>query len=259
MKILYKNAPIFYKLNGQGPVVVFIHGFLEDSSMWDYTIKSCQKVSTLVVDLPGHGKSDHFNDIHTMDQMALIVKAILDKHQITTATFVGHSMGGYVALALAQNFPEYITKLILVNSTPLADSAERLKNRRQAIKLLEQLPERFIAMAIQNLFDPENLEKLQPTIDILKSKAVKLNPKGVIACVKGMMARPDRTATLTAIKAPKIVIASQKDPIIDCQIMATLSLKAGAQFVLLPGGHMSPFEQPKRLNDLLQHYLNYCT
>jgi pimeloyl-ACP methyl ester carboxylesterase len=157
---------------------------------------------------------------------------------------------------LAQVSPETIHKLILVNSTPLADSADRLKNRRQAIKLLEQLPERFIAMAIQNLFAPESLEKLQPTIDILKSKAIKLDPKGVIACVKGMMARPDSTATLTSLKAPKVIIASLKDPIIDSQLMANISLKAGAQFAVLPGGHMSPFEQPKQLNKILQHYIN---
>ncbi|MEP2936319.1 MAG: alpha/beta hydrolase [Gilvibacter sp.] len=255
MKFIYKNTSIFYSLKGQGPVVVFIHGFLEDSTMWEPILASCTGMQTLVIDLPGHGRSKNFDDLYTMDQMALVVIALLDILEIKSATVVGHSMGGYIALAMAQNHPNYLEKLILVNSTPLPDSPERLKSRKQAIVLLGQIPARFTAMAIKSLFDKDQIDSLLPTINKLQQNAAKLDPKGIIAAVKGMMARPDRTAILEQLTLPKVFIASLKDPIIDASQMAAISTKAGAQFVLLPGGHMSSYEQPEKLKQVLLHFI----
>lgn len=255
MKILYNNTPIFYTLKGQGPAVVFLHGFLEDSSMWQAILSCCKDKRTLAIDFPGHGKSGNYEAIYTMQEMAQVVKAVLDKHKIETATLVGHSMGGYVALSMSQHFPSYVNKLILLNSTPLPDSPERLKNRQQAIRLLNQQPERFTSLAIESLFDQESLETLSPTIKTLQSNAAKINPQGVISAVKGMMARPDSTALLARLTIPKVIIASLKDPIISARQMATLSLNAGAEFAVLPGGHMSTYEQPDRVRELMAYFL----
>ena len=142
---------LFYTSEGSGPAVVFIHGFLEDHTMWnnfrEILANSCR---VICVDLPGHGNSA-LNVKPELEAYAAAVFKVLDKEQITTATVVGHSMGGYVALAMAELAKDRIGKLVLLNSTPFDDPEERKLKRQQAIAVIEQDPELFVKTVIPSL------------------------------------------------------------------------------------------------------------
>ncbi len=148
----YKNIPIYYETFGKGPAIVLLHGFLESSTMWKPLIPQLSKNNLVVtIDFPGHGKSGVISEIHSMELMAEVVDEIIQQLQISTATFIGHSMGGYVALAYTELFSEKVEKLILLNSTPVSDSEERKENRDRALKVIDKNPQAYISMAIGNL------------------------------------------------------------------------------------------------------------
>lgn len=246
MTLQYKNTAINYQIQGRGPALVLVHGFLESSKMWDALIPELTATHRVVtIDLPGHGLSGNIGQVHTMELMAAIVQHVLDAHKIKSAITVGHSMGGYVLLALAQSDPDYIDKLVLLNSSPFADNLERLKNRRQGLKLLKTIPDRFISMAITNLFAVKNQERLYAQINALKQEALAMNLEGITAAIRGMMQRPDRSLVLKQFGANAAIIASKEDPLIPITNIRQLAVKNGNQFIALPGGHMSTYEHPK--------------
>lgn len=134
MIIDYKNIPLFYSDKGQGLAVVLLHGFLENSSMWhdlEQTLQASYRI--ICIDLLGHGQTGCLGYIHTMEAMAHAVNYVLEHLNINCAVFVGHSMGGYVALAYAELYTNKVKGLCLANSTAKADSKLKQINRDRAI------------------------------------------------------------------------------------------------------------------------------
>ena len=161
MQIEYKGATISYTDEGQGATVVLLHGFLENSTMWDGLKPALAKRNRVVtIDLLGHGKTGCLGYVHSMELMAEVVEQVLSHLKIRRSIFVGHSMGGYVALAFAELLPDNVKGLVLLkvllNSTARADSEERKQNRLRAIAAIKQNHKAFVRMAISNLFRPKN-------------------------------------------------------------------------------------------------------
>ena len=97
----YKGIKIHYTIEGEGRPIVFLHGFLENSGMWKEILPSFTEEYTCVcIDLLGHGQTENFGYIHTMEDMANAVQMILEQLEIQQAIFIGHSMGGYTACLL---------------------------------------------------------------------------------------------------------------------------------------------------------------
>ncbi len=243
MKFHYKNIPIHYETFGKGPAIVLLHGFLESSTMWKPLIPQLsQNNFVIIIDFPGHGKSGVISEIHSMELMAEVVNEILQHLQISSATFIGHSMGGYVALALTEMFPEKIEKLILLNSTPVADSEERKKNRNRALKIIDQNPQAYISMAIGNLFAETSREKFTDEIEALKKEAYSFPVEGIKAAIKGMSDRKDRTEILKHFTKVKYMILAEEDPILPVLELEALAKRCGVSTKIIEGGHMSVIE-----------------
>jgi len=243
MILNFKESKIFYSKQGSGKAVVLLHGFLESSTMWEPFMETLtQKFTTISIDLPGHGKSDSFGYVHTMELMAEVVKEVLSEEKIESATCIGHSLGGYVALAFAEKYSEMIDKLVLLNSTPEPDSKERKNNRDRAIQLVKQNKKGFLSMAITNLFAENNRERFKKEINNLKKEALAIPVQGIIATLEGMKIRHDQTLTLLNFSKPKYIITGTQDPIMPFQQQKLLAQKCGCSFVSLVGGHMSTIE-----------------
>lgn len=256
MTLQYKQTQLFYTKVGSGPSLVLLHGFLESHTMWKPFLKKWAKTHTVItVDLLGHGKTGCLGYIHTMKQMAESVIAILEHEKIPTAIFIGHSMGGYVALEILAQQSNLISKLVLLNSTAEADSDERKKNRDRAVALLKSHPKAYVSMAITNLFATESLEAFRNDIEHLKETAISFSVQGLIAATEGMKVREDYTLLFQSATVPKAVIGGIEDPIISIKKLETLALKAHAKFYALEGGHMSTIENQegvtKAINDFL--------
>ena len=159
-QILHKNTKISYSDTGKGTAIVLLHGFLENQKMWDFHIAEfAKKYRVITIDLLGHGETECLGYVHTMEDNADVVQAVLSELRIRKAIFVGHSMGGYVALAFAELYPETVKGLVLLNSTSRADSEERKINRSRAIKAVKQSFVNFISLSIANLFSESNQRK----------------------------------------------------------------------------------------------------
>lgn len=236
----YHNTPIHYQKQGSGPVLVFLHGFLESSTMWDAITPNFINTHTVItVDLPGFGASECVAEIHSMELMAILTSEILANQKIKKATLIGHSMGGYVALAFAELFPDRIEKLILLNASPLQDSVERKENRTRALHIIDKNKEAFISMAIGNLFTKKERTNHAVAINKLKKEAKELSIDGIKAAIKGMRDRKDRTLFLASFDKEKHIISGTKDPIVLYNEIANISEKTKTTLHTLENGHMS--------------------
>ena len=247
-QILFKNTTISYTDEGKGTATVLLHGFLENKKMWNHFIPELtQRNRVITIDLLGHGATECLGYVHTMEDNADVVHAVLSELRIRKAIFVGHSMGGYVALAFAELYPDTIKGLVLLNSTARADSEERKKNRDRAIKAVKQSFVNFISLSIGNLFSENNRERLAATIENVKKEALQTPLQGIVASLEGMKIRQDREVLLHLTPFPKLLILGEKDPVLNYEETKEQIENTAVQVITFPDGHMSHLENQDEL------------
>ena len=243
--IQYKNTSIAYNDTGKGTAIVLLHGFLENKTMWgNYLLPFAKKNRVITIDLLGHGETDNAEAIH----------AVLSHLRIRKAIFVGHSMGGYVALAFAELYPESVKGLVLLNSTAKADNEERKLNRDRAIKAVKQSYKSFVSMAIANLFSENNRERLIEEIENTKKEALKTPLQAIVASLEGMKIRKDREVLLHLTPYPKMLILGEKDPVLPYEENKTQIENTSVALVTFPDGHMSHIENQEDLTGVLLQF-----
>tara|TARA_R110002049_G_scaffold70608_2_gene182347 strand:- start:1703 stop:2482 length:780 start_codon:yes stop_codon:yes gene_type:complete len=256
MNLEYKGTTIFYTDNGSGNTVVLLHGFLENSNMWTPFIPTLSKNNRVIcIDLLGHGKTGCIGYVHTMEFMAECVKAILQYLKINQATFIGHSMGGYVVLAFAEENPELVTGLCLMNSTAQEDSSERKKNRDRAIVAVKENHKRFVKMGISNLFRPKNRTLFSEDIKQITQEALQMPLQGIIAALEGMKIRKNRTHILQNAAFKQMMIVSKKDPVLDYETLIDQIKNTHVKVVEFPDGHMSHIENKLGFLQNIVHFI----
>lgn len=244
----YNNTPIFYQINGSGPVLVLLHGFYESSSIWQKLIPKLSKRYTILsLDFPGHGKSELASEIQSMELLADIVKQLCDFLSFKNVSLLGHSMGGYVALAFIDLYPKYVEKIILLNTTTKADSTERKKIRNRANNLLLTEKDSLISMAINNLFSENNRSVFKKEIEQLKLEASTFPEKGIIALNTGMRDRKDRAQILRDFPKEKYILAGKDDPLVSYNSIKTISSNTNTPLKTLHGSHMSWLENREEI------------
>ena len=253
--ILYKNTRISYTDSGKGTAVIFLHGFLENKKMWNYFVNQYEKKYRIVtIDLLGHGESESLGYVHSMEENAKVVQAVLSHLRIRKSILLGHSMGGYVCLAFAELFPDNVRSLILVNSTASADTDERKLNRDRAIQAVKYNHEGFIRMAVANLFSEDNRQKLKKEIEHVKEQALKTSVQGIVATLEGMKIRKDREVLLHFAPYPISLILGIQDTVLKFNDTAAQVEGTSATLFSFPDGHMSPIENRDELCELLLQY-----
>ncbi|AOC94999.1 3-oxoadipate enol-lactonase 2 [Flavobacterium anhuiense] len=253
--LLYKNTTISYSDSGKGNAIVLLHGFLENKKMWkEYVDFFSEKYRVITIDLLGHGESEPLGYVHEMEDNANVVNEVLKNIKIETAIIVGHSMGGYVALAFAELYPDKIQKLVLLNSTSKEDSEERKLNRTRAIKAVKQNYASFVSLAIANLFSENNRTRLAEEIEKVKTEALKTPLQGIIASQEGMKIRKDREWILKENRFPVLLILGKKDPVLNYEENLSQIEDTTAELVSFEDGHMSQIENKEELKIALSHF-----
>jgi len=251
-QILYKNTKISYSDTGKGNAIVLLHGFLENQTMWQNLVSEFSKKHRVItLDLLGHGETECLGYVHSMEENAEVARTVLSKLRIRKAVFVGHSMGGYVALAYAELYPEKVRGLVLLNSTSKADSEERKANRNRAIKAVKKDYTTFVRLSITNLFSEENREKMIADIEKVKIQALKTPLQGVVASLEGMKIRKDREVLLHLSPYPKMLILGKKDPVLIYENTLEQIEDTAVKLVTFPDGHMSHIENREELQKVL--------
>ncbi len=250
----FQGRQISYQVTGTGKPVLFLHGFLEDSSMWDNILPHYKSFKTILVDLPCHGESRFKDAICTMKEMALIIDALLISEKIENPHVIGHSMGGYVGLELLKLRPLH---LILLHSNFWADSAQKKEDRNRVIEVVKKNHSFFVQEAIPGLFDQKNVLNCQNDIELLIKKAKNLLPSEIASATAGMRDRADNSDLLSEFNID--IIHGENDPIIHTDRMKeSLSERNRLSnlHLLKNVGHMSIWEDETTLVEKLNSLLN---
>ena len=252
----YKNAAIFYTDSGKGPAVVLIHGFLENTTMWNVIIPELSKRNRVIaIDLLGHGKSDCIGYTHSMELFAETLEAVLKKVRIRKCVLVGHSLGGYVALAFAEKHPKRVKGLCLMNSTSNEDTADRKLLRTRANKMVHKNFSNLVRMSFTNLFSEESRIVFKDQMKNALSEAMQTPIQGYIAGQEGMKLRPNRNHVLAENSFKKLIIMGKKDAVLDYKTSLEEVEKTNSKHVALPQGHMSHIENLEKLILILKDFL----
>lgn len=254
--IYYRKTPVHYKLSGKGPLLVLLHGFLEDEGMWDVLLAQLsQDFTCLRVDLLGHGKTGNLGYIHPMEEQADLIDHLMTELNLSSGAFIGHSMGGYIGLAMLERYPQRVAKLCLMNSTTLADSEEKKVNRDRGITAVKQNHRTFIRLAIPNLFSTTNREKFEAQIEAIVERALNMGPQGIIASLEGMKIRKDRTDLFKTFSSKGLLIIADEDPALDVEGLIRIAAEEQLNHVVITGGHMSHFENKEVLLQAFDDFL----
>lgn len=243
-----------YTRQGEGPSIVFIHGYLENESMWKEFVKEfSDEFQVITMDLPGHGRSNSYSDTHSMEFMAEKINEILEELNVSNALVVGHSMGGYVTLALAELFPKRVKGFVLLNSSSLADSVEKKENRLRAVELAKRNLPTLIKMSLPLLFDQSKLHELKREREFVKEMAMKTSVEGVQAALRGMRIRKDRTFVLNEFDGNiGIVLGEFDQTILPEAFKKVIPNRDTIEVLELKTGHMSYLEDKNRTLDCIK-------
>ncbi len=241
-----------YRIQGEGVVCVFLHGFLESISMWDYLPISELGIRSIFIDLPGHGASAlDDDDVPSIEHMAKEVEKILIAEKVGKFHIVGHSMGGYVALALKARLSN-CKNVVLLNSNYWSDSDSKKRDRERVSKIAYQAKNYFVSEAIPNLFsDRKTYEK---EIRTLVAEAQKLSPEAIAYASLAMRDRKDHSSLLK--KKDVIVLHGAQDNQVEKAQFDLKLIGEGCFFEIPSSGHMSYIENSGKVIDVLKRCLN---
>jgi 3-oxoadipate enol-lactonase len=245
MIIHLNQIDLYFEDHGNGIPLVLLHGYPFDHTIWQAVIPTmAEKARVIVPDLRGHGRTDAPEGIYTMRQVADDVAALLDALKISRAVVVGHSMGGYVALAFAQAYPHCLLGLGMVASQAAADSPERRAGR---LLTADEVLLKGMGDIAESM--PSKLTTHAALLPALRNYILATRPMGAAGILKGMAVRPDMTAFLADIAVPAVVIAGGSDSLIPLEKAVEMARKLpNGRLVTLPeAGHMLMLEFPDRV------------
>ncbi|MFO7574561.1 MAG: alpha/beta hydrolase [Bacteroidales bacterium] len=249
---------IAYRERGEGDTIVLLHGYLESLLVWErFSTDLARHFRVLSVDLPGHGQSDVISEEHSMEMMAERIKGLLDYLGKEKVILTGHSLGGYVALAFLEMFPERLAGYCLFHSHPFADTDAAIERRKREISIVEAGKKNIMYPGnIIKMFAPDNIEIMKDEVERFNEIASLTNDKGIIAVLRGMMSRPSRLHLIESGKVPLLIILGIHDQYIDYGTIAgALRLPSNASMITLyESGHLGFVEEPERTSSVVLEF-----
>lgn len=204
---------IRYSDQGDGAVCVILHGYLESIETFDVLAgELAEHARVICIDLPGHGGSNLREEHVSVEEMAEAVYAVIDSLGVNMIHLIGHSMGGYVSLALADKYPGYLASFSFLHSTANADTPEKRINRAREIEFVRKGKKELICnTAVPNTFSKRNQKTFRKEIANLVRIASETSDKGIVAALDAMMNRSDRNEVLKALQIPKYSFIGKDD------------------------------------------------
>ena len=250
MKTKINGIQLAYELQeGSGMPIVLLHGFAMNRSVWHEMATTYLADKKLILpDLRGHGESDASDGPYPMELLAADLAGLINYLEIKSAIICGHSMGGYAALAFAEQYPQMLAGLGLITTNVEADDEVKRAGRYAQINEINIKG----SIAVADSLAPR-LSKIPVVIAWAHQLISKANPNGLIGALEGMAARPDRTHLLPKINVPAIVVAGELDQITDVnasKIMAS-TLPQGYYYGIKNAGHMPSAEAPGELAEAI--------
>ena len=244
MLFKFQSINIQYKTEGSGEVVVLLHGFLENQSMWDeIALELCKSHKVIRLDFPGFGNSETFEDSYSIENLAHLTHELIKELKVDKYSLIGHSMGGYVATEICKLFPNEIEQLILFHSTAKSDSVSKKKDRDRAVKAVNNKQRIYLKTAIPFLFPKQYQISCSKYIQKMILEAEGLKAKGITAAISAMKNRNDNSEIVKSLNCKKTYIAGRWDPLLKIADLKEEAINNRAQFIEIENaGHMSHWE-----------------
>ncbi|MFC0274339.1 alpha/beta fold hydrolase [Metabacillus herbersteinensis] len=248
---------ISYLDQGVGDCLVLIHGFCGSHEYWKYIVPALTKeYRVLTIDLRGHGGSSTTKNGYNVSDMADDIENVIAALEIERVSIIGHSLGGYVALAFAEKYPEKLNRLALIHSTAFADSEEGKANRLKGINKIESegiIP--FIDDLVPKLFAKSSSTASNDQLQFVKKIGYKTAEFGAIGGLEAMKNRLDRNDVLTNLTIPVLIVAGSEDQLISPEKSFSVKSVYITEVTIEKCGHMSMIEQPDLLAEHLLFFL----
>ncbi len=236
-----------FSVSGEGSAIVFLHGFLESNSMWDYLALEQLNFQKIVIELPGHGQSALKDDSEqpSLNFYAKEVQEILSFLKIENFSIVGHSLGAYVALILKEQ-NVCCQKVVLLNSNFWADNEQKKKDRVRVAEIAFKAKKVFINEAIPNLFG--QVELFQNEIEVLKEEAMKIEPESIAYAALAMRQRKDYSKMIAENPTDYFIIHGDLDRLVTTEFLTEQTKPifkeqlANHLFIIKEAGHMAHIE-----------------
>lgn len=236
-----------YEIAGTGKeTLVLLHGFMENLTIWEgMEPKLSVEFSLIKIDLPGHGLSKIYGEIHSMEFMAIKVKEVTDFLKLKNFHLLGHSMGGYVSLAFAEKFPKLLKSLTLFFSTYFPDDEEKKEQRRKSLRIITEAFPHYVKAGIPNLFSSNEKDILEGKINLAKEIALSTKTEGVLAAVKGMIERADKQSLIENFEGKILVLSGKYDNAVNVEkTTKNLPDRTNIKSYVLDCGHNGHWEKP---------------
>ena len=259
MQTTINGFEMAFEDQGEGLAVVLIHGYPLQRAIWAPQVEALRpRFRVITPDLRGFGESQVTAGPYTMEMLADDVHALLQARGVRTAVVGGHSMGGYVALAFARQYPEMLRGLILVNTRPGADSAEGKANRQAAaVKARQQGSQAIADDMLPKLLSPVTLQSQPALVAQVHGWMAATAVEALAHAQLGMAGRRDSQDVLESLFLPVQVITGADDkliPVSESEAMARTV--PGARLAILEdAGHLASLEAPAAFNVALWDFL----
>jgi pimeloyl-ACP methyl ester carboxylesterase len=252
---------LFYREEGSGIPVLLLHGFAEDGRIWDEMVPQLEPHCRLLIpDLPGSGGSGLLPGEPSIDALADAIKGFIDQLNIGVCVIIGHSMGGYVALAFAEKYPQRLKAIGFFHSTAYADTEEKRTARRKSIDFIRQhgaAP--FIRQSTPNLFAEETREQRPALVEETIHRYSGFAPESLIYYYEAMIRRPDRVHVLKEFPGPVLLIMGAADQVVPYEQALKQCHEPDISVIhtLDHSGHMGMLEEPGRGSAWIETFINF--
>ena len=247
---------IFFQKFGKGKSVVLIHGFCESHEIWNgFAEELASSFQVFTIDLPGFGESSLPTVPFSIRDIARIVLRWMNQENITQPFIVGHSLGGYITLSMAQQAQQKIAGLCLFHSTPFPDNDDRKSNRNRIIEFVKRNGvDPFIDTYVPGLF----YDKKHPAMPKVDQIARKTSERTLIAYTCAMRDRPSSIDFVREFEEPLLTITGDNDNIISTETALEFGrlAKISRMEILEKTGHMGMFERPVVAREILSDFIS---
>ncbi len=245
---------LFHIEHGSGTPLLLLHGFPFDHTIWERVIGEMEKgIRVIAPDLRGHGRSIVTESDYSITDMASDIIELINQLQIREAVIVGHSMGGYIALEIARNFPERVSGLVLISSHIFADSLEKKQSRFSNIERIMQQGAHAVLSNLPNMLTDEDNVK-----SFCRDAVARMDSVGAMGALYAMANRAASEDVWKALHVPTMVIAGSNDRLIPIeQSRGFASLPKYSVLEKIDGvGHMPMLEAPDKVAMALAKFIN---
>jgi len=262
IKITVNDLTVCYNDEGQegSPVIIFIHGFPFNKSMWDKQIEVLKNnYRVIAYDVRGHGSSDVGTGIYSIELFVNDLINLMEALKIDKAILCGLSMGGYIALRAIENYPDHFDALILCDTNCIADTSEVKEKRMKTIENIKKDGvEAFAEDSLKNLFAPESFTSKEAEIASTREMIVNTSKKTLYKTLRAFYERKETCSSLPNIKVPVLIMVGNEDKITPpaaAQLMHE-KIEDSILCILEQAAHLSNLENPTEFNNQLEKFVS---